>query len=1013
MRPLELSLEGFTSFRSPQHLDFSQMDLFVITGPTGAGKSSILEAMTYALYGKTTRCGNQISELVSLGAKNLKVTLRFAVGEEIYRIARSWRNRGKTTASTVVLEKRLENSWEIVEEKERPANKAVEDILGMDFDTFTRVILLPQGEFDEFLKGDTSKRREILRQLAGFEIFEQMRKRAGELSKLLESERQAAERQLAELEVPEAWEVERGKQKIAELEASIPKLQTAVLEAQQQLDAEERLFAQLEKLVQLEEQQHQLEAEAPKIAALEAKQQRAETAAGLLSSWVLVKEVLEQYQNATIAAAATAQKVANTIAALQSAQEELEKVKAAQTAAEPGIEARSKAIATAQVLEEQRQQLLAEVSRSEETARNCATAVDTTTKQLKTAENKAAAAAEQVQQAETKMQAVAPGGDRLENLKQVMPLLAQWDFLAKQTQKNQSLVETAHQELTVAHQNSQLWRAKTNSAEIELTKCRDILKSAEAANLQAQLQNQAAALRSNLAPGDTCPVCGNLCADLHQLQLLPAPEMVDIAPLQARLETANRTYLDAQRRATLAEASVAERQRQETDSQQELAAIKQRLEAAGQEISTILHQDKWECSALQGEHRLLQAREASWQQAQIEHQEALATLKQAQHSRELALQRWEEGQLRHREAAQVLEMRQQQLAELTFKVYAATGGAAYETLKQALEREKQQLRAALEAATATESNRRAAAIQAETAANQAKIVLDNIAAKKLQLETEWEQQLNEAGLSQEEFLSAQASPQERAAWKKVITTHREQSLQLGTRITDLRENIGGRHTDAQKLASCKAAKASAQTQFQEANQQKNELSVWVQLSETRLQQAADLQTQLETISQQQEVYQTLAQNLKSTEFQSYILEHLEGELVARATLLLRELTDARYGLEVEDGEYWVADNWNGGEKRRVRTLSGGETFAASVSMALALSEKLAMGAQLGSLFLDEGFGTLDAETLETVSQVLESLRQRSRVIGVITHITALADRSPTQIKVYKSPQGSHLEVETL
>ncbi|HIK12634.1 MAG TPA: SMC family ATPase [Oscillatoriaceae cyanobacterium M33_DOE_052] len=1013
MRPLELSLEGFTSFRSPQHLDFSQMDLFVITGPTGAGKSSILEAMTYALYGKTTRCGNQIGELVSQGAKNLKVTLGFAVGEDIYRIARSWRSRGKTTASTVVLEKRVDNSWETIEEKERSANKAVEDILGMDFDTFTRVILLPQGEFDEFLKGDTSKRREILRQLAGFEIFEQMRKQAGELSKLLEKERQAAERQLAELEVPPAWEVERAKLQITELENTIPKLQNAVWEAQQQLDAEERLFAQLEKLAQLEKQQRQLEAEAPKIAALEAKQQRAETAANLQPHWVLVREVLEQYQNATITVAATAEQAANTAAALVSAEQGLEKAKAAQTAATPGIMAREKAIATAQVLEEQRQQLVAEVSRSEQTARNSATAADTAKRQLKTAENKVIAAEEQANQAATKMQAVAPGGERLENLKQVMPLLAQWDFIAKQTQKNQSQAETADRELTVARQNSQLWRAKTLTVEIELTKCRDILKSAEAANLQAQLQNQAATLRSNLAAGDTCPVCGNICSDLHQLQLLPAPEMVDIAPLQARLETANRTYLDAQRRATLAEASVADAQRQQTDSQQELAAIKQRLEAAGQEISAILHQDKWECSALQGEYRLLQAREASWRQAQIEHQEALATLKQAQQSREFALQRWQEGELRHQEAAQVLQMRQQQLAELTAKVYEVTGGAAYETLKQALEREKQQLQAALEAATATESNRRAAAIQAETSATQAKIALDHIAAKKQQLETDWERELNVAGLSQEEFLTAQASGEERAAWQKVITAHREQSLQLVTRLEDLRENIGGRQTDAVILASRRAAKESSKTQFEQANQQKNELSVWVQLSETRLQQAADLQTQLETLLQQQEVYQTLAQNLKSTEFQSYILEHLEGELVARATLLLRELTDARYALEVEDGEYWVADNWNGGEKRRVRTLSGGETFAASVSMALALSEKLAMGAQLGSLFLDEGFGTLDVETLETVSQVLESLRQRSRVIGVITHITALADRAPTQIKVYKSPQGSHLEVETL
>ncbi len=82
-------------------------------------------------------------------------------------------------------------------------------------------------------------------------------------------------------------------------------------------------------------------------------------------------------------------------------------------------------------------------------------------------------------------------------------------------------------------------------------------------------------------------------------------------------------------------------------------------------------------------------------------------------------------------------------------------------------------------------------------------------------------------------------------------------------------------------------------------------------------------------------------------------------------------------------------------------------------MVLALSEKLAMGAELGSLFLDEGFGSLDAETLESVTQILESLRQQNRMIGIITHVSALGERLPTQIKVHKDPSGSRITLETL
>jgi exonuclease SbcC len=144
-----------------------------------------------------------------------------------------------------------------------------------------------------------------------------------------------------------------------------------------------------------------------------------------------------------------------------------------------------------------------------------------------------------------------------------------------------------------------------------------------------------------------------------------------------------------------------------------------------------------------------------------------------------------------------------------------------------------------------------------------------------------------------------------------------------------------------------------------------------------------------------------------------LLEFLQADLVGRATVILRELTDGRYCLRIKEGEFWVEDNWNGGDMRRVRTLSGGETFASSLSMALALSEKLSMGSELGSLFLDEGFGTLDQETLECVTQILESLRAQNRMIGVITHVRSLGERLPTQIRVMKAPEGSKVLVEAL
>ncbi|MEH2153687.1 SbcC/MukB-like Walker B domain-containing protein [Nostoc sp.] len=171
-----------------------------------------------------------------------------------------------------------------------------------------------------------------------------------------------------------------------------------------------------------------------------------------------------------------------------------------------------------------------------------------------------------------------------------------------------------------------------------------------------------------------------------------------------------------------------------------------------------------------------------------------------------------------------------------------------------------------------------------------------------------------------------------------------------------------------------------------------------------------LQAQLSTKQQELEIYQILSKELRSDRFQDYILQHFERELVELATVFLLELTEQRYTLKYENKEYKVEDNWSCGETRRVQTLSSGETFATSLSLALALSEKLSRGAKLGSLFIDEGFGTLDTETLKSVSSILLSLGKQDRLVGVITHVPALGEELGTQIKVEKFLEGSKIVV---
>jgi exonuclease SbcC len=184
-----------------------------------------------------------------------------------------------------------------------------------------------------------------------------------------------------------------------------------------------------------------------------------------------------------------------------------------------------------------------------------------------------------------------------------------------------------------------------------------------------------------------------------------------------------------------------------------------------------------------------------------------------------------------------------------------------------------------------------------------------------------------------------------------------------------------------------------------------------------LDQARKLDEEIAAAREEHVVAELLGTRLRSDRFEKWLLVEALDLLVSSASATLYELSSGQYSLRSSaDDEFVVVDHRNADETRSVRTLSGGETFQASLALALSLSDQLAElsvsgGAKLEAIFLDEGFGTLDADTLETVATTIESLGTSGRMVGIVTHVPALAERVPVRYRVSRSGRGAEVTRE--
>ncbi len=228
MRPTRLEVQGLTAFRRPTEVDFTELDLFAITGPTGAGKSSLVDAITYALFGQAPRIGRSIRELISQGEDRLKVSLEFVVNGDSYRIFRESAHKGQRPPQLERFDKQS-GEWRPEEvERVKDTNAFIERLLRMDYEAFIRSVLLPQGEFQEFLAGDRDQRRRVLDGLLRLGVYGDMQRAANAIAAQQNADaNRIAERLSSELAGATPATLREAKKELAELKTEVKEAASA------------------------------------------------------------------------------------------------------------------------------------------------------------------------------------------------------------------------------------------------------------------------------------------------------------------------------------------------------------------------------------------------------------------------------------------------------------------------------------------------------------------------------------------------------------------------------------------------------------------------------------------------------------------------------------------------------------------------------------------------------------------------------------------------------------------
>jgi exonuclease SbcC len=960
--------------------------------------------------------------MISAARDRASVVLDFDVGASRYRIARTLRRNG---VQMVRLEERDGGgSFRNLADQVRTATEKVAQILGLGASAFMQAVVLPQGEFARFLKAQPRDRRSMLRTLLRLDVYERMREQAQRLAaakkgtvdslqKLLTDEYAGVdEAAVAGLETEHARIVES-------LEAwrkNRDEIQTGLARLRAQ-------HAKTLELRQVEEKRAALKKQAEQVSRDKARIEAAARAVPLLP---LLHEAAR--------ASASAQMVTKAADEAKARHDSAKKDWTKKAAASKGAEKAAKAIKTIrkqvarlhQVLGRlpEREQLKAAIERQTQGLRDLEGELSSLAATVESA--KAMQAQQQTAVDAARQAAEASGYDpELDELLQSVRDRAV-ELGAARRSAAERMAELARKRKAVEEQavEIELLKEKAESARRSAEEAqRDFEAAEEAVHLAIRL-NEANHLREGLVPGQPCPVCEQLVDTPPPAHLAPELEEARTALQGAREKRKEADALARQNEAALTgEQARLQAARQSLTELESRCAELQASVAAGEEAICRTLGDR----APEGDAVVevwIETRIASLARSRKANEEAKARLAAAERALEraraeeaTARERLEEREASRKRLEEERNASLQRLTTLQAEIHAVTESADPAAEAAALEEQIRQLEANLKAASeeaAASQNRLMAAKEAQRlTAEAARAALQDARERAEARDAE----IARAGFDDEAAVRDALLDEATATrLREQVHRHVQDRHAAEERVAALRAELGEERVSDEQLAAVEKLAADVTTEVETALGHEKKLEEQIGRMKQRLERSKELRETLDVEEAALRVYDLLAGDLRSDRFQAYVLQEVFTELVQGASDRLLLLTGERYSLQFKDEEIRVVDHDNADETRISDTLSGGETFLTSLALALELSDQVqrAVGAvNLDSLFIDEGFGTLDPDTLALVSETLQGLRVGGRMVGIITHIPELRDEFAQQVIVTKRQGFSTVEVRGL
>ena len=1050
MRPVQLELTNFGPYRK-EVINFTQFDhapLFLIGGDTGAGKSTLFDAMTVALFA-TTSGDRNVEEMRSTFASPeddlTKVTFYFQQGNHLYRIERILQQerakRGggttmqKATASLVIVDKIGGQEIEKLGDKIKEVSDQIEQILGLDAEQFKQIILLPQNDFSRFLKEDSKTKTQILKKIFGTGIFDRFQKSLEE--RLRQSNKDMDKRQ-AQLDghfASQVWSEEE-LAVLAQTPASEKLLRLEDLLAQRQENLEEQKsilkdahedLAKLQKSLQTAQdvakifQELEQAKERYRLEIEEGAQGQAEAKSHLeeLQFAQRLQETissLKQYQKQLLQVEQDLEIAQEELKAQEQAFEEVKAQKEALAAQsedflqkEEKLEVWKEAIIYAQSLAQEQEKIKqssANYKKLEETYQQASKEIELLSQSLSDLEANRLSL-ESLHEAEKLLQSVSYSVD-------------------KQLAQDLKEIEDLNQELAKTEKRHQTLSLDSDQAQEILNELEEKLRTTLASRRQLMI----AQLQAELEDGQPCMVCGSLDhpkVDGTQADEAALKDLMDqVEELQAQKEKQVATL--SNRQATLSEV---ETKRQ--DLLDQVVKVKLSLEKHYQELEEqVKGQFDFDFSEDYGADRgqaLLSAVEKHYQELQKRYEKEEADRVHYQNELGRAQEKATDLAKSYQEAKAALDQAKERLKDLQVAHPELESVEVYQErislAKQELDLYNKQVKENGEAYNQLHADIQGIKGQLESLTKSK----EKTSQETKRLLAELNQSLKAEGaltddLEQIQLWLLEVNKQAIPKLQAQLTSYQTLKQELQTQISKSQELL--QNQEKPDLAALTQGVQTSQESYDTQLAQVSVMEKGLKDATATYQAAKTLQDSNQEAFKAHQELSDLVKVVKGENtaltgrlnLEVYVIRQYFQQILDYANAnYIGLLTDNRYSFVLSEEGRRARDHFGldinvydqlTGSERSVKSLSGGETFIAALAIALSLSEVVqntSKGAVVEALFIDEGFGSLDKEALTKAISVLEQIGE-NRMVGVISHVDDMKEGIAQQLAIIKSHDGS-------